>query len=438
MLTLLIPNCRLDAIKSFCSRYILGRYPGSTCPVCVILWIVSITVVVVVATLASFLLLLLRGQAYLEITKAASKPLGGNNHTRVSERRRNCPVEELLLDATQSPKHSAFNNPSAGPSLATHELHSDGRSETILSSNICFEGSTAIERGCQRGSSNRHLWRLSTASLWRGFSEYRRIARIANTHLLRSLLGFHPTLFVLVIVVEEGVHDLEILQLLMSGSSKPGQIHLTGLGGEVSLDKIYAAIKQLYDESVKVPGSQLLILLSGHGDSASRMCLPGNEFITETDLYRLFEELKLENTCPSPIPITILFDFCRESESSSAEPPEGVSLIWSCSPGENAHAFRLPHDPKIPHSCFLLALMMGPLILTVACTGEILKNRLKDHLDQLAVYLQEVHLLRHSNGKCPICPGSDKFCKKPQQNIDWSKAKANISNDLAIYINPYT
>ncbi|KAG8751693.1 hypothetical protein FRC11_009116, partial [Ceratobasidium sp. 423] len=390
----------------------------------------------------------------------------GVNLASISRRGKVCSVQECTLgslNVAQSPTHSTPNNVAPSSSLATQGLWFNARNETLLGGSICSEGPTVVEPGSWRGPSislqptlaiddtrqtySTATWDRSptylredanppTVSLRPNFSGCRYITQIANTRLLCSLCGQHPTSFVLVVAVDEAIYDLDILRLI-SGASKQGRIHFSGLGRDVSLDKIHAKITQLYDSAAKIPGSELIVFLTGHGDGANRMHLRGDEFVDEADLYQLFESLKLQNTHPTFVPVTIFFDICRESDKPSGEPPEGVTLIWSCSPGESAHAFRLPHDPKIPHSCFILALIMGSRLPDPACSSEMFKNSVKKELDQLTVYLQKVHSLRHSDGKCAMCLESDELCKEPRQSIDWRHAKASIWRNFAAYTNAH-
>ncbi|KAH7341505.1 hypothetical protein B0J17DRAFT_262931 [Rhizoctonia solani] len=338
------------------------------------------------------------------------------------------------------------------PSLVTQGIQSNSGNETAQGGNI-YSGvlaSIAIAPNPQRGPSypvrqpslethdnqlshSKTTWSslfanfwpsasLSTASVWSSFSRCCYMPRITNTYPLYSLRGLCPTLFALVIAVDE---DIECLKILWSipGVSEPGRINFHGLDEKVSLAKVYDTIKRLYDEATELLGSELLVVLTGHGDNVNRMQLHGGEFIGETDLYEFFKLLKLQDINSTPIPVTILFDICRKADKPSDEPPEGISLIWTCCPGEYAHSFRLPRDPKIPHSCFLLALMMVARIPDTARTDEAFKNSVKEHLDQLTAYLKEAHCLNHSKGKCHLCINSDELCKEPQQNIDWRNAK---------------
>ncbi|CAE6536558.1 unnamed protein product [Rhizoctonia solani] len=401
----------------------------------------------------------------------ASVP-SGPRYIGVSERGRNSPIEQCTLqsplDVAQAQTRIILHGVAVDPPLVAQELPPGARSWVISTGNIpevvlnllhtlwalvChltyLVGPTAIVPGSQRGSSHplqqsppldigdTQPGRPKTA--WYDFFTHRGVGtslspvpfgpsfarcytRWIPDVLLRPLRGRHPTLFVLVIAIDEATHDLEILRLI-SEASKPGRINFSGLCKEVSLDKIYATIGRLYNESMNIPGSELLILLTGHGDSANRMRLHGDEFIDETDLYQFFEQLKLQNTHSTVIP-TILFDICREGDKPSREPPEGIGLLWSCSSGEYAHAFRLPYNPRIPHSCFLLALVMGSCINDPPCTSETFKHRVNEQLDRLIVYLKEVYRLRHSKGKCPVCLESEELCKEPLQSIDWRSAKA--------------
>ncbi|KAH7341507.1 hypothetical protein B0J17DRAFT_646865 [Rhizoctonia solani] len=280
-------------------------------------------------------------------------------------------AKRSILSAAQSASSTVADGASR-LCFAARGLQPNSLNDTVLGVSIYSEEPTVVMPGSRWGHFNLiqqsplgidviHLDHPKStlgslvASFWPtsllcpNFPEQWYITRIANT-LLGSLRGRCPTLFVLVIAVDEAVHDLEILQL-MSEASNPKQINFRGLAVQVSLAKVYDKIKQLYDEATELPGSELLVLLTGHGNSTKGMHLCRDEFINETDLYEFFELLKLQDTNSTPISVTILFDICREDQKPSIDPPAGITLIWSCSPGENAHAFRLQHDPKVPHSC---------------------------------------------------------------------------------------
>ncbi|CAE6460647.1 unnamed protein product [Rhizoctonia solani] len=198
------------------------------------------------------------------------------------------------------------------------------------------------------------------------FSPRQYIFRVINTRLLRSLYGWRPPLFILVIAVHDAVHDHDFLELALE-PWKSGGVHFAGLINEVTLNSINTAIRRLYDKSMRVPGSEVFILLTGHGNGANRMILSTNELISETTLFSLLRAV--QKGYPRLVPVTVLFDICRPGFIFNSPAPRGVSSVWSCFPGEKAGACRFPGF-NAPDSCFLIALIMAARTLDFEYTSQ--------------------------------------------------------------------
>ncbi|KAG8690517.1 hypothetical protein FRC11_010982 [Ceratobasidium sp. 423] len=245
-----------------------------------------------------------------------------------------------------------------------------------------------------------------------GFSPYGRIPRTAGRNrLLRSFYGRRPTLFLIVIATDEAVRDLWVLDHALRALNSES-IRFTGLGGWVTLDDIKTEIKKIYEESKGFPGSQVVILLTGHGSECNKMILPMSKFVDSTYLFEvLFDS---HNASPAT-PVTILFDICRPGGDPSPEPPKGISLVWTCLPGEASGAYRLPHGPD---SCFLTALMMASRQLSLGHTRAP-QDIVQMQLNHVTEYLKKLYSMRHSQGGCQWC-ASGWFCCEPmpQNNTD--------------------
>ncbi|CAE6516016.1 unnamed protein product [Rhizoctonia solani] len=263
------------------------------------------------------------------------------------------------------------------------------------------------------------------------FSPRQYIFRVINTRLLRSLYGWRPPLFILVIAVHDAIHDRDFLELALE-PWKSGGVHFAGLINEVTLnsintairrlyDNINTAIRRLYDKSMRVPGSEVFILLTGHGNGANRMILSTNELISETTLFSLLRAV--QKGYPRLVPVTVLFDICRPGFIFNSPAPRGVSSVWSCFPGEKAGACRFPGF-NAPDSCFLIALIMAARTLDFEYTSQAGKIVIQERLDQLTTYLRGIHHMRHVSGGCSMCFDSRQHCVEPKpQNVDWRDVK---------------
>ncbi|CUA69078.1 hypothetical protein RSOLAG22IIIB_03756 [Rhizoctonia solani] len=188
----------------------------------------------------------------------------------------------------------------------------------------------------------------------------------SGSSLLASLFAGsyeHSTLFILAVAVayddlEDPQHDFELMQAWLK-DHKSGDVRFRGLSGEeATREKIENAICELYREALQVPGSNLLILLTGEGHYTNKMHLLKGRFITDSDLRIWLWKLRNESK-PTEVPTTIILDYCRPNKHIPlGNAQEGVKFIWSCSLGQTAAALRLPSTQDIPRSCFLLALMM--------------------------------------------------------------------------------
>ncbi|CAE7061191.1 unnamed protein product [Rhizoctonia solani] len=97
-----------------------------------------------------------------------------------------------------------------------------------------------------------------------GFSSYGRKSRAPNRNrILRLLSGRRPTLFLMVIAVDEAVRDLWVLDRALTVLNSES-VHFMGLGGWVTLEDIKTGVKRLCEESKEFPDSQIVILLTGH------------------------------------------------------------------------------------------------------------------------------------------------------------------------------
>ncbi|KAJ1309086.1 hypothetical protein OPQ81_004765 [Rhizoctonia solani] len=172
-----------------------------------------------------------------------------------------------------------------------------------------------------------------------------------------------PTLFMLAIAVsynglKDPQHDFDLLQEWLKDESR--SIRFQGISGEeATREMIEDAICKLYRQALQVPGSSLLILLTGEGDYTNRMHLMKGKFITDSDLRIWLWKLRNESK-PMGVPTTIILDYCRLNKHIPlGVVQEGVEFIWTCSLGQTAAALRLPSTRDIPQSCFLLALMLS-------------------------------------------------------------------------------
>ncbi|CAE6409453.1 unnamed protein product [Rhizoctonia solani] len=244
-----------------------------------------------------------------------------------------------------------------------------------------------------------------------GFSPYGYIHRYTSrSRLLCSHYGRRPKLFFMVIATDDAVRDLWVLDHALRALNSEA-IHFTGLGGWITLEDIETEIKKLRKKSEKTPGSQIVILLTGHGDKGNRMMLPMSKFIDAAYIFKLLLE---PHETRSKIPITVLFDICRPSGDPGSVPPEGISTIWTCSPGQVAGAFRLPYGPD---SCFLSAMMMASRESDFSQAEKPPQELVQVQLERVMEYLKELDSIKHSKGGCKWC-WSGQGCYRPTSQTD--------------------
>ncbi|CAE6460979.1 unnamed protein product [Rhizoctonia solani] len=128
------------------------------------------------------------------------------------------------------------------------------------------------------------------------------------------------------------------------------------LDNEVSFDTIHRSVTRIYSDAQ--PNDCLVLYFTGHGDDENAFELydddPGS--LDEVILNDWIVKLRRETS--KTIPVYIIFDFCRENPaSSSAQLDNGVTVFWSCPPGQKSPDVMLSKD--LPYSCFLLALFLA-------------------------------------------------------------------------------
>ncbi|KAL5636539.1 hypothetical protein ACGC1H_000482 [Rhizoctonia solani] len=216
-------------------------------------------------------------------------------------------------------------------------------------------------------------------------------------------------------------HDLSILASLFKGHES-GKTRFRGISGNgATLEAIEATIGELYRETLKSSGSNLLILLTGEGNQDNKMYLMGDVFITDEDLRRWIWKLQID-CYPNNCTVTIILDYCRKNpDIPFGKPHFGVEFIWSCSPGQTAAALRFPSAQDMPRSCFLLSLMMSSYQFTYAKTD--LTTAVNYELRRLLRLLELTHRKIHENGRCDSCNRKEE-CPIPYQpqDPDWQQA----------------
>ncbi|CAE6460990.1 unnamed protein product [Rhizoctonia solani] len=150
------------------------------------------------------------------------------------------------------------------------------------------------------------------------------------------------------------VHDICWLKEFFVDQKK---VQFTSLlDDEVSFDIIHHSVMRMYSNAQ--PNDCLVLYFAGHGDDENAFELydddPGS--LDEVILNDWIVKLRRETS--KTIPVYIVFDFCRENPaSSSAQLDSGVTVFWSCPPGQYSPDVILSKD--LPYSCFLLALFLA-------------------------------------------------------------------------------
>ncbi|CAE6505117.1 unnamed protein product [Rhizoctonia solani] len=248
--------------------------------------------------------------------------------------------------------------------------------------------------------------------------------------------GSASTLFILAVgftydeLKDDPQHDLGVLKGLFDAHGSERTHFRIISGEEATLGAIEEAIRKLYREALELPDSNILILLTGEGDTENRMHLKGGGFITEQHLLRWIQKLRIE-CYPKNRTVTIVLDYCRpnkgvlfETEPSPStwvpvRPSHvGVEFIWSCHPGQLATALRLPSTPEIPRSCFLLALMMAAYSNRAARNLD-LASTVDHELCRLLRFLEYTH---KKAGHCVRCSKKEPCQAPPSQDPHWERA----------------
>lgn len=148
-------------------------------------------------------------------------------------------------------------------------------------------------------------------------------------------------------------HDLRWLEKLFVDQK---QVHFTSLLDKaVSFNAIRQSVTQMYSNAR--PNDCLVLYFTGHGDTMNAFELYRDDAgsLDEVILNDWIVELRRQTL--KRIPVYIIFDFCRENPAhSAAQLDKGVTVIWSCPPGQKSPDMRLSED--LPYSCFLLALFL--------------------------------------------------------------------------------
>ncbi|ELU40609.1 hypothetical protein AG1IA_05365 [Rhizoctonia solani AG-1 IA] len=249
---------------------------------------------------------------------------------------------------------------------------------------------------------------------------YPSIAWFGSGPLLGTLYGQTPTLSIFAISSTDFEDDVKVLaDTLMP--LYPQNFQLTKLDVNTAFTRIKHEIKKLCSGHQGAPDRHLLIYVTSHGDTNNDMFISESKRLKESDLFGLFSQLA--------IVATILVDICREGNTPSISPPEGISVIRSCSLAQKAGTFRIK-GLAAPGSCFLNAVMIA------ACTpnlqhdddGYRIRLSVQERLDQLIKYLNYRYSERHGKeAKCTRCPSYTDRCPEPtKQTIDWGDARVSL------------
>ncbi|KAG8719625.1 hypothetical protein FRC09_010873 [Ceratobasidium sp. 395] len=191
---------------------------------------------------------------------------------------------------------------------------------------------------------------------------------------------------------------------------------------EVTLDQVNEAVTALWKAAL--PGACFLVFLSGHGcDNA--MVLRDNGRIDESHLNSLFQTLRRTN--PKPLRVAVVFDICRDNKEKEAVEMHDVSLIWSCSPGQQTWGFGFETLGE-PCSVLLLGFLLAAHIASQS--SGIFEEHFKDQVSRFARFNNHV---RHVGG-CDVCEPPD-FCPKAfvmrsefEQEVDLKQSQGFLNN----------
>ncbi|KAF8753397.1 hypothetical protein RHS01_07013 [Rhizoctonia solani] len=217
---------------------------------------------------------------------------------------------------------------------------------------------------------------------------YPSIAWFGSGPLLGTLYGRTPTLSIFAISSTDFEDDVKVLA--------------------DTLMPLYPQNFQLTNGHQGAPDRHLLIYVTSHGDTNNDMFISESKRLKESDLFGLFSQLA--------IVATILVDICREGNTPSISPPEGISVIRSCSLAQKAGTFRIK-GLAAPGSCFLNAVMIA------ACTPNLQHDDdgYRIRLSREARQRGKVHALSQPHRSLP---------EPTKQTIDWGDARQS-TDDLS-------
>ncbi|KAG8688222.1 hypothetical protein FRC08_011543 [Ceratobasidium sp. 394] len=196
---------------------------------------------------------------------------------------------------------------------------------------------------------------------------------------------------------------------------------------KVTLDRVKEAITARWEAARS--GTCLLVLLSGHGDDDNAMTLPQGDRIDESHLDVLFQNLRQKH--PKQLRVGIAFNICRDNRGKAAADTYSIALIWACSLGQKAWAFKFQtlHEPS---SVFLLALLIAAYD-TYQRLG-VFEDRLKDWVSRLARFNNHV---RHVDD-CESCKPPSHFCPEAfvmrdgfRQDVDLEQSQGFLDDLFA-------
>ncbi|CAE6460817.1 unnamed protein product [Rhizoctonia solani] len=205
-------------------------------------------------------------------------------------------------------------------------------------------------------------------------------AKIRSPSLVKSLTGLvsmqQATIHILAVGMSwQGIGD-------GSRSILPGPLHDIEWLQNVFASQENFRFKSLIDSAATLEGVRqslgdmhsaagendyLVVYFSGHGAENDSFELydpksPNDSvLLDEAILNKWIVEFRSE-TEKAPRPVYIIFDFCRPSlvePRAELDRPDGVGVIWACSPTESALDLKLKGpDHCLPRSCFLLSLIL--------------------------------------------------------------------------------
>ncbi|KAG9091233.1 hypothetical protein FRC06_000651 [Ceratobasidium sp. 370] len=225
--------------------------------------------------------------------------------------------------------------------------------------------------------------------------------------------------------IEDPEHDAQYLRELFE---KLDGVHFQALSdNEATFSRIDESIRRLWHQAP--PNSHLLLLLTGHGNDNAMELYGPDEVIDESYLNKTFQALYRES--PKEVPVTIIFDICRDNKQKLVEEMDDrVALVWTCSLGQKSFAIKF-RSFRMPRSLFLIGLFMASSDVFQELGS--FEERLKLRIDQLARFNRHVD---HVSGvpKCMECIPGRKLCAEAfvmkeefAQIIDLSQSQGRMS-----------